>query len=122
MLNRPKPWGQLTLKGREPYIRMFLWLYDPVLASQLLPPPKRLMDAAASSGSTAPLQPFVLPGMGQESAQAVVLQALVQPKDNGDGKPPQSAQEQLQAFFTWLQDQQIGQGHHTPSFQCKLRK
>lgn len=28
MLSRPKPWGKLTQKGREPFIRMQLWLQD----------------------------------------------------------------------------------------------
>ena len=26
MLSRPKPWAKLTQKGREPFIRMQLWL------------------------------------------------------------------------------------------------
>lgn len=26
MLSRPKPWSKLTQKGREPFIRMQLWL------------------------------------------------------------------------------------------------
>lgn len=28
MLSRPKPWSKLTQKGREPFIRMQLWLLD----------------------------------------------------------------------------------------------
>lgn len=28
MLSRPKPWSKLTQKGREPFIRMQLWLSD----------------------------------------------------------------------------------------------
>lgn len=28
MLSRPKPWSKLTQKGREPFIRMQLWLTD----------------------------------------------------------------------------------------------
>ncbi|CAN0332442.1 unnamed protein product [Lampetra fluviatilis] len=28
MLSRPKPWGKLTQKGREPFIRMQLWLHN----------------------------------------------------------------------------------------------
>ncbi|XP_061841976.1 homeobox protein cut-like 2 isoform X1 [Nerophis lumbriciformis] len=29
LLSRPKPWHKLSLKGREPFIRMQLWLNDP---------------------------------------------------------------------------------------------
>ncbi|XP_009871879.1 PREDICTED: homeobox protein cut-like 2, partial [Apaloderma vittatum] len=29
LLSRPKPWHKLSLKGREPFVRMQLWLNDP---------------------------------------------------------------------------------------------
>ncbi|XP_067395640.1 homeobox protein cut-like 2 isoform X2 [Emydura macquarii macquarii] len=29
LLSRPKPWHKLSLKGREPFVRMQLWLHDP---------------------------------------------------------------------------------------------
>ncbi|CAO2629508.1 Homeobox protein cut-like 2 [Lemmus lemmus] len=29
LLSRPKPWHKLSLKGREPFVRMQLWLSDP---------------------------------------------------------------------------------------------
>ena len=29
IMNKPKPWHMLSIKGREPYIRMQLWLEDP---------------------------------------------------------------------------------------------
>ena len=28
-MNKPKPWHMLSIKGREPYVRMQLWLKDP---------------------------------------------------------------------------------------------
>ncbi|XP_029426428.1 homeobox protein cut-like 2 isoform X2 [Nannospalax galili] len=34
MLSRPKPWSKLTQKGREPFIRMQLWLSDQLGQSQ----------------------------------------------------------------------------------------
>ena len=37
MLSRPKPWSKLTQKGREPFIRMQLWLLDQ-LGQSLNPP------------------------------------------------------------------------------------
>jgi len=30
MLSKPKPWHLLSLKGREPFVRMHLWLMDPM--------------------------------------------------------------------------------------------
>ena len=29
LLSKPKPWHMLSIKGREPFIRMQLWLSDP---------------------------------------------------------------------------------------------
>ena len=28
-MNKPKPWHMLSIKGREPYVRMQMWLKDP---------------------------------------------------------------------------------------------
>ncbi len=28
LLSKPKPWNTLSIKGREPYLRMFMWLQD----------------------------------------------------------------------------------------------
>ncbi|XP_041855631.1 homeobox protein cut-like 2 isoform X2 [Melanotaenia boesemani] len=38
MLSRPKPWSKLTQKGREPFIRMQLWLLDQLGQSHNQPP------------------------------------------------------------------------------------
>ncbi|XP_075836258.1 homeobox protein cut-like 2 isoform X6 [Microtus pennsylvanicus] len=38
MLSRPKPWSKLTQKGREPFIRMQLWLSDQLGQGQAPPP------------------------------------------------------------------------------------
>lgn len=38
MLSRPKPWSKLTQKGREPFIRMQLWLLDQLGQSLNQPP------------------------------------------------------------------------------------
>ncbi|KAI4794594.1 hypothetical protein KUCAC02_031961 [Chaenocephalus aceratus] len=41
MLSRPKPWSKLTQKGREPFIRMQLWLSGPTGPEpQPAPPPR----------------------------------------------------------------------------------
>lgn len=54
MLSRPKPWSKLTQKGREPFIRMQLWLSD-----QLGPAPGP--QPGASHGECCPPQPRVPP-------------------------------------------------------------
>ncbi|XP_048857636.1 LOW QUALITY PROTEIN: homeobox protein cut-like 2 [Brienomyrus brachyistius] len=35
LLSRPKPWHKLSLKGREPFVRMQLWLSDPHSVTRL---------------------------------------------------------------------------------------
>ncbi|XP_078083577.1 homeobox protein cut-like 2 isoform X2 [Mustelus asterias] len=35
LLSRPKPWHKLSLKGREPFVRMQLWLNDPFNVEKL---------------------------------------------------------------------------------------
>ncbi|KAM8975560.1 homeobox protein cut-like 1 isoform 1-T1 [Pelodytes ibericus] len=55
MLSRPKPWSKLTQKGREPFIRMQLWLNgelgQSVLQSQGLQQGQALQSATAQSDS-----------------------------------------------------------------------
>ncbi|XP_057620397.1 homeobox protein cut-like 2 isoform X4 [Chionomys nivalis] len=41
MLSRPKPWSKLTQKGREPFIRMQLWLSDQLGQGQGQAPPQQ---------------------------------------------------------------------------------
>ncbi|XP_045066705.1 homeobox protein cut-like 1 [Coregonus clupeaformis] len=36
LLARPKPWHKLSLKGREPFVRMQLWLQDPLNVEKLM--------------------------------------------------------------------------------------
>ena len=36
LLARPKPWHKLSLKGREPFVRMQLWLNDPHNVEKLM--------------------------------------------------------------------------------------
>lgn len=36
LLARPKPWHKLSLKGREPFVRMQLWLNDPNNVEKLM--------------------------------------------------------------------------------------
>ncbi|XP_053136236.1 homeobox protein cut-like 2 isoform X4 [Hemicordylus capensis] len=56
MLSRPKPWSKLTQKGREPFIRMQLWLTDQLGQgiSQQANPPHASPDETQSSPSPPP--------------------------------------------------------------------
>ena len=35
LLSKPKPWNTLSIKGREPYLRMYMWLNDPLRLEKL---------------------------------------------------------------------------------------
>jgi homeobox protein cut-like len=35
LLSKPKPWHMLSIKGREPFIRMQMWLNDPTSMDKL---------------------------------------------------------------------------------------
>lgn len=35
LLSKPKPWQTLSIKGREPYLRMYMWLADPLKLEKL---------------------------------------------------------------------------------------
>ncbi|XP_008118082.2 homeobox protein cut-like 2 isoform X2 [Anolis carolinensis] len=56
MLSRPKPWSKLTQKGREPFIRMQLWLTDQLGQGLSQPgnPPHDSPGEAQSSPSPSP--------------------------------------------------------------------
>ncbi|XP_064378011.1 homeobox protein cut-like 2 isoform X2 [Dromaius novaehollandiae] len=58
MLSRPKPWSKLTQKGREPFIRMQLWLTDQLgqgISQQ--PTPSQASPAEARSSPSPPPSP-----------------------------------------------------------------
>ena len=57
LLARPKPWHMLTQKGREPFIRMKIFLEDEnavhkLVASQYKIAPEKLMRTGGYSGSS----------------------------------------------------------------------
>jgi len=35
LLSKPKPWRMLSVKGREPFVKMAAWLADPVNITRL---------------------------------------------------------------------------------------
>ncbi|XP_038618322.1 homeobox protein cut-like 2 isoform X2 [Tachyglossus aculeatus] len=58
MLSRPKPWSKLTQKGREPFIRMQLWLTDQLGQGIIQHPlPPQASPAEARSSPSPPPSP-----------------------------------------------------------------
>uniref|UniRef100_A0A8D0H002 Homeobox protein cut-like n=1 Tax=Sphenodon punctatus TaxID=8508 RepID=A0A8D0H002_SPHPU len=58
MLSRPKPWSKLTQKGREPFIRMQLWLTDQLGQGISQPPnPPQASPGEAQSSPSPPPSP-----------------------------------------------------------------
>lgn len=62
LLSKPKPWHMLSIKGREPFIRMQLWLSDPLNIErlQLLKNERREANKRrrGMSHTTSPLDPY----------------------------------------------------------------
>ncbi|XP_043909963.1 homeobox protein cut-like 1 isoform X2 [Protopterus annectens] len=56
MLSRPKPWGKLTQKGREPFIRMQLWL-NGELGQSVLPSQGQLQEQENTPKTSASCSP-----------------------------------------------------------------
>lgn len=52
LLSRPKPWHKLSLKGREPFVRMQLWLNDPHNVDKLRAMKKMEKKGSSSSSSS----------------------------------------------------------------------
>ncbi|KAG8597797.1 hypothetical protein GDO81_002391 [Engystomops pustulosus] len=81
MLSRPKPWSKLTQKGREPFIRMQLWLTDQ-LGQGINQQP------ALSQGTTSPLEtnpspsPSPSPSEQEKSPAEPVVLSLESSKEN----------------------------------------
>lgn len=77
LLSRPKPWHKLSLKGREPFVRMQLWLNDPHNVEKLRDM-KKLEKKGEGLGDAAPPGPgcwpsWGLPGPGVNGAQLGLL-------------------------------------------------
>ncbi|KAL7835024.1 hypothetical protein SRHO_G00292710 [Serrasalmus rhombeus] len=71
LLARPKPWTELSMKGREPFLRMCFWLEDPHNVEHL--------KAMKSTGHRAHLkQPFTLLSTGSDDpSQDSLLDSIV---------------------------------------------
>ncbi|XP_014842398.1 PREDICTED: protein CASP isoform X4 [Poecilia mexicana] len=86
LLARPKPWHKLSLKGREPFVRMQLWLQDPHSVEKLMDmkrlEKKAYMKRRLSSLSDGHSVDGVLPGPDymQGSQSPVGQQQLKKPR------------------------------------------
>lgn len=77
LLSRPKPWHKLSLKGREPFVRMRLWLNDPQNVEKL-----RDMKKLEKKGErwvlwawlqVFPLEPYLVVTQGKPGPQGSYL-------------------------------------------------
>ncbi|MCJ8735084.1 hypothetical protein PDJAM_G00242790 [Pangasius djambal] len=76
LLSRPKPWHKLSLKGREPFVRMQLWLTDPHNVDKLRDMKKMekkaylkrrygLLSPGSDTDSPGPRSDSISPGLAQ---------------------------------------------------------
>ncbi|XP_039076123.1 homeobox protein cut-like 2 [Hyaena hyaena] len=89
MLSRPKPWSKLTQKGREPFIRMQLWLSDQLgQAISQQPSASQASPAEPRSSPSPPPSPTEL----ERSSQEPLSLALEGSKENQqpEGRPSSS--------------------------------
>ncbi|GFO29668.1 homeobox protein cut-like 1 [Plakobranchus ocellatus] len=82
LLARPKPWHMLTQKGREPFIRMQLFLEDTdsipkLVASQYRIPPDKLMRSN-SRGSSEPDPSYEVPASPRSQSNNLPLHQTAQ--------------------------------------------
>nr|XP_044631811.1 homeobox protein cut-like 2 isoform X2 [Equus asinus] len=79
MLSRPKPWSKLTQKGREPFIRMQLWLSDQLGQAGGQPP--RASQASPTEPRSSPSPP-PSPVEPEKSSQEPLSLSLESSKEN----------------------------------------
>ncbi|XP_078277723.1 homeobox protein cut-like 2 isoform X5 [Rhinoraja longicauda] len=85
MLSRPKPWSKLTQKGREPFIRMQLWLVDKLGQSTTYPPqPVQANNVVQARYSPSPPPS---PADREMSQQEPISTALESTKENQQPDP-----------------------------------
>ncbi|XP_058014678.1 homeobox protein cut-like 2 [Ahaetulla prasina] len=79
MLSRPKPWSKLTQKGREPFIRMQLWLSDQL--GQNISQQASLPQASPGESQSSPSPP-ASPSEQEKSPPEPLSLALESSKEN----------------------------------------
>ncbi|KAM4746710.1 homeobox protein cut-like 2 isoform 1-T1 [Anableps anableps] len=88
MLSRPKPWSKLTQKGREPFIRMQLWLLDQ-LGQSLNQPPNQghTQDKSPVTAQSSPSPP---PSPAESNPSPVVEPVSLSLESSKENQQPQS--------------------------------
>ncbi|XP_023372616.1 homeobox protein cut-like 2 [Otolemur garnettii] len=83
MLSRPKPWSKLTQKGREPFIRMQLWLSDQLgqAVGQAVGQQPRTTQASPTEPRSSPSPP-PSPTEPEKSSQEPLSLSLESSKEN----------------------------------------
>ncbi|XP_008415478.1 homeobox protein cut-like 2 isoform X2 [Poecilia reticulata] len=88
MLSRPKPWSKLTQKGREPFIRMQLWLLDQ-LGQSLSQPPNQghTQDKSPITAQSCPSPP---PSPAESNPSPVTEPVSLSLESSKENQQPQS--------------------------------
>ncbi|XP_027889796.1 homeobox protein cut-like 2 isoform X2 [Xiphophorus couchianus] len=88
MLSRPKPWSKLTQKGREPFIRMQLWLLDQ-LGQSLSQPPNQghTQDKSPVTAQSCPSPP---PSPAESNPSPVAEPVSLSLESSKENQQPQS--------------------------------
>ncbi|XP_038200824.1 homeobox protein cut-like 2 isoform X4 [Arvicola amphibius] len=81
MLSRPKPWSKLTQKGREPFIRMQLWLSDQLGQGQAPPQQPSTTQASPTEPRSSPSPP-TSPTEPEKTSQEPLGLSLESSKEN----------------------------------------
>ncbi|XP_075745046.1 homeobox protein, cut isoform X3 [Rhipicephalus microplus] len=119
LLARPKPWHMLTQKGREPFIRMKIFLEDEnavhkLVASQYKIAPEKLMRTSGFTAASSPLAgSSKLPASSAAAARAAAARDLPSHRNSHCdsaspllGKSPFSASPELQVALMQQHHQQ----------------
>ncbi|XP_035854686.1 homeobox protein cut-like 2 isoform X2 [Sander lucioperca] len=88
MLSRPKPWSKLTQKGREPFIRMQLWLLDQL--GQSLSQPPNHGHALDKSPVTAQSSPSPPPSPAESHPSPLVEPVSLSLESSKENQQPES--------------------------------
>lgn len=120
LLARPKPWHMLTQKGREPFIRMKMFLEDEnavhkLVASQYKIAPEKLMRTGSYSGS-----PQIPQGLANKMQATLPMQKMMNDLKMQEPQA-QHIMQQMQAAAAMsaaMQQQQQNQQHAAAAVQA----
>uniref|UniRef100_A0A3B5LLP8 Homeobox protein cut-like n=1 Tax=Xiphophorus couchianus TaxID=32473 RepID=A0A3B5LLP8_9TELE len=87
MLSRPKPWSKLTQKGREPFIRMQLWLLDQLGQSLSQPPNQGHTQKSPVTAQSCPSPP---PSPAESNPSPVAEPVSLSLESSKENQQPQS--------------------------------